>query len=108
MPLYVTRHQHAEEGCPAGDLQMGPMLLQHVSKDSASRAGINIHGEAVVQEHTFYMIVEASDIDKVQEFMSPFAQVGSVEIWEGNPCDAVVARRTCGPAGRVWIGGKTL
>ena len=77
MPLYVTRHQHAEEGCPAGDLQMGPMLLQHVSKDSASRAGINIHGEAVVQEHTFYMIVEASDIDKVQEFMSPFAQVGS-------------------------------
>ena len=108
MSLFVTRHQHPAEGCPAGDLQMGPMLLQHVSKDSAASAGISIHGEAVVQGHTFYMILESSDIQRVQESMAPFAQAGSVEIWEGSPCGAVVARRNCGPGGAIWVGGKVV
>ncbi len=106
MALFVTRHQHAAETCPAGDLTMGPMLLQHVSKDNAARSGINIHGELVVQDHTFYMILEASDIEKVRDFMAPFTQAGSVEIWEGNSCATVVARRNCGPGGNVWTGGK--
>ncbi len=106
MALFVTRHQHAAETCPAGDLNMGPMLLQHVSKDNAARSGINIHGESVVQGHTFYMIAEASDIEMMREFMEPFTKVGKVEIWEGNSCATVVARRNCGSGGSVWIGGK--
>ena len=87
---------------------MGPMLLQHVSRDNAVKAGINIHGEAVVQEHTFYMILEAFSIEKVQEIMAPFAQVGGVEVWEGNSCETVVDRRNCGPGGKVWTGGKSF
>ena len=100
MALFVTRHQHSAEGCPAGDPGMGPMLLQHVSPDNASKVGIDIRGEAVVQDHTFYMVLEAQDILKVQEFMAPFAQVGRVEIWEGSSCRAVVDRRGCGPGGK--------
>ena len=32
MSLFVVKHQHGAETCPAGDPQMGPMLLQHLSK----------------------------------------------------------------------------
>ena len=57
MTLFVTKHQHNDETCPAGDAQMGPMLLQHLSDDNASKAGISIRGDAVVDDHTFYMIL---------------------------------------------------
>ena len=53
MTLFVTKHQHNDETCPAGDAQMGPMLLQHLSDDNASNAGISIRGDAVVDDHTF-------------------------------------------------------
>ncbi len=60
----------------------------------------------MVQDHTLFMILTASDMDAVQQFMGPFAQAGSVQIWEGDPRDAVVARRNCGAGGKVWVGGK--
>jgi len=53
MALFVTRHQHGAETCPAGHPQMGPMLLRHVSKANAAKSGIKILGEAVVKDHTF-------------------------------------------------------
>src|SRR5487761_1810143 len=60
MSLFVVRHQHAAERCPAKDAQMGKMLLQHLSDSSAARAGISVKGEAVVNnEHTLYLILEA-------------------------------------------------
>jgi hypothetical protein len=106
MALFVTRHQHDAEACPAGHPQMGPMLLQHVSKANAAKSGVNILGEAVVKDHTFFMIVEAADMKRVQEFMAPFAQAGKVEVWEGATCEAVVARKHCGAQGRVWTAGR--
>ena len=42
MSLFVALHQHDAETCPAGDPQMGPMLLQHVSRDNAASMGVNI------------------------------------------------------------------
>ena len=73
MTFFVTRRQNPAESCPAGGINMGSMLLQHLSHENAIRAGIQIRGEAVVQGHTLFMILTVSDLDAVQQFMAPFA-----------------------------------
>ena len=96
MALFVVQHKHAAETCPAGHPQMGPMLLKHISPQNAATFDVNVKGDAVINgEHTFYLILEADGADKIQEFMSPFAQMGSVEIWPANSCEVVVARGHC-------------
>ena len=62
MALFVIRHQHAAERCPAQDPYSGAMLLNHLSRPNVRRHGVQIQGEAVVHgEHTLYLIVEAAD-----------------------------------------------
>jgi hypothetical protein len=96
MSLYVVQHKHAAETCPAGDPQMGPMLLKHVAHQNAAHAGVNILGDAVIDgKHTFVLIVDADDEAKVQAFMAPFAQMGSVEISPASSCEQVVERAQC-------------
>ncbi len=106
--LFLTKHQHNGQTCPAGDAQMGPMLLQHLSDDNAPQAGINIRGDAVLDDHTFYMILEAPSIEVVQQLMTPFTHVGRVEIMEDSSCGQVVARGSCGAGGKVWSGGVAI
>lgn len=75
---------------------MGAMLLHHLSKDNAGKSGINIQASAGVEgQHTLNLILEASDSQKVQEFMGPFAQMGSVEVMPAITCEAIVARGRC-------------
>ncbi len=96
MSLFVVQHKHSAETCPAGHPEMGPMLVQHVSQQNASSFGITMHGDAVVDgEHTFYLILEADAENKVKQFMAPFYQAGSVEIWPASSCEQVVERATC-------------
>ena len=92
MDLFLVRHQHTDETCPAPT--MGPMLLQHLSEANASQMGINIHGK-MGGGHTFVAILDAETRQKVEEFMSPFAQAGWVEITAGITCEEVVERGTC-------------
>ena len=97
MPLFVVKHQHPAESCPAGHPQMGPMLLQHVApSNAAEKFGVNIHGEAVVDgAHTFFLIVDAPERQQVDQFMAPFSQAGTVEVLPANPCEVVVSRAAC-------------
>jgi hypothetical protein len=96
MSLFVVQHKHPAETCPAGHPEMGPMLVQHVSPQNASTFGITMRGDAVIDgQHTFYLIVEADAEDNVKQFMSPFYQAGSVEIWPASSCEQVVARAKC-------------
>lgn len=96
MAMFVAKHTHAEETCPAGDPQMAPMLLMHLSRQNAETFGVNLHGEAVIDgAHTLYLILDAEDKDKVNEYMQPFAMVGEVEVMEASPCEAVVSRGAC-------------
>ena len=96
MPLFVALHQHAAETCPAGDPQMGPMLAQHVSKPNGQKFGLEIHGEGVVTGgHTLYLIVDADEQATVDQFMAPFAQMGSVDVLPASSCEQVVARAAC-------------
>jgi hypothetical protein len=95
MSLFVVKHQHSAETCPAGHPQMGPMLAQHVSHQGAEQFGLNLHGEAVVDgAHTLFLILDG-ERDKVDQFMAPFTQVGSVEVLESSRCEQVVARARC-------------
>ena len=97
MSLFVVKHQHSAETCPAGDPQMGPMLLQHIAPaNAAENFGVNIHGEAVVDgAHTFFLIVDAPERGQVDQFMAPFTQAGTVEVLPASTCEAVVSRTVC-------------
>ncbi|MBM2812264.1 MAG: sulfite oxidase [Chloroflexi bacterium] len=96
MSLYVVRHHHEAENCPAHDPEMGAMLLQHLSQSNASEHGITIHGEAVIDgAHTLYVILDAAERSTVDGFMAPFAQAGEVEVLPASPCEVVVARLGC-------------
>src|SRR5712692_3087863 len=96
MALFVVRHQHEAERCPATDAEMGAMLLNYLSRPNVRRHGVNIQGEAVAQgEHTLYMIIESSDEDRVRAFMRPFAEAGSVDVYPASTCVRVVASGGC-------------
>jgi DMSO/TMAO reductase YedYZ molybdopterin-dependent catalytic subunit len=96
MALFVVRHQHAADRCPAQDPYAGAMLLNHLSRPNVRRHGVQIQGEAVVQgEHTVYMIVEADDERGVREFMQPFEMAGSLDIYPASTCARVVASGGC-------------
>jgi len=96
MALFVVKHQHPAERCPARDPQMGAMLLDHLTEENARRNGVDIQGEAVIDgQHTLYVILEAENQGKVDDFMRPFSMAGSVEVMAASPCADVVARRGC-------------
>ena len=96
MSLFVVEHKHTAESCPAGHPEMGPMLLQHISPANASTFGVTVQAEAVVDgAHTFYLIVKADDKEKVEKFMAPFSQAGTVEILPSSSCEKVVERKVC-------------
>jgi uncharacterized protein DUF3303 len=96
MALFVAVHQHAPERCPATDPSMGPMLLNHLSAANAAKYGVSIQAEAVANDkHTFYLIAEASDEGQMNQFLAPFAQVGSVELLPASSCEAVIDRGGC-------------
>jgi len=96
MALFIVRHQHAAERCPAADPQMGAMLLNHLSRSNVRQHGVEIQGEAVVQgEHTLYLIAKAHDESGLREFMRPFQMAGSLEIYSASTCTRVVASGGC-------------
>jgi uncharacterized protein with GYD domain len=75
---------------------MGAQLLKHLSSTNAHTYGIDLKSEAVLDgQHTLFLTLEADNQAKVQEFMQPFAQAGSVEIWPASECEAVVSRAGC-------------
>jgi DMSO/TMAO reductase YedYZ molybdopterin-dependent catalytic subunit len=99
MALFIVRHQHDPDRCPATDPYMGATLLNYLSRPNVRKHGVRIHGEAVVRgEHTLYMIVESSDEAQVREFMQPFAMAGSLDVFAAATCAGVVASGGCAAA----------
>jgi DMSO/TMAO reductase YedYZ molybdopterin-dependent catalytic subunit len=96
MALFIVRHHHEAERCPATDPYAGAEILNYLSRPNVRKRGVEIYGEAIVQnEHTLYLIVESSDADRVREFMKPFADVGSVEVYPASTCARAVASGGC-------------
>jgi hypothetical protein len=96
MSLFVVEHRHPAEACPAQNREMAPMLLKHLSPQNTQNFGITIHGEAVVNNaHRLVLVLDAPDEERVQQFMAPFAQAGSVEVLPSSPCEVVIERGGC-------------
>jgi DMSO/TMAO reductase YedYZ molybdopterin-dependent catalytic subunit len=96
MALFVVRHQHDAERCPATDPYAGANLLNYLSRPNVRQQGVEIKGEAIVEgEHTLYMIVESGDETQVREFLQPFAMAGSVDVYPASTCARVVASGGC-------------
>lgn len=96
MSLYFVRHQHSTETCPAKDPQMGQMLLGHLSPLNARKFGVEIQGDAVLDnQHTLVLILDAASKNQVDNFMQPFKMAGPVEIWPASSCEVVVDRGGC-------------
>ena len=96
MPLFIVVAKHSPESCPAGNPEMGKMLLSHIHQDNAGKFGINIQASAGAEsQHTLHMIMDAGDSQKVDEFMTLFAQMGTVEVTPAITCEAIVARGRC-------------
>jgi DMSO/TMAO reductase YedYZ molybdopterin-dependent catalytic subunit len=99
MALFIVRHQHEPDRCPAADPFMGATLLNYLSRPNVRKHGVAIQGEAIVRgEHTLYMIVESNDEAHVRELMQPFAMAGSVDVYPAATCAGVVASGGCGAA----------
>lgn len=96
MSLFVVKHKHGSETCPARSKEMGGMLLTHLSDENAGKYGLKINAEAVIDgAHTLYLIVESSDEQNIKKFMEPFEQAGSVEVMPASLCEVVVERGAC-------------
>ena len=96
MALFIVRHQHEPDRCPAVDPYMGATLLNYLSRPNVRKHGVSIQGEAVVRgEHTLYMIVESSDEATVREFMQPFTMAGSLDVYPASTCVRIVANGGC-------------
>ncbi len=96
MSLFIVIAKHSPESCPAGNPEMGKMLLSHIHQENADKFGIKIQATAGAEsQHTLHMIMDAENSQKVDEFMTLFAQMGSVEVTPGITCEAIVARGRC-------------
>ncbi len=99
MPLFIIRHQHDAERCPAKDPFAGSSLLNHISRANARQQGIHIQGEAVVGgEHSLFLIVEAPDGDRLRSFIHPLEVAGKVNVFPASTCAKVVASGGCAAA----------
>jgi hypothetical protein len=109
MALFLVRHQHPAQGCPAQDPYKGAMLLNYLSRSSVRQHGVQVHGEAVVQgEHTLYLIIEAADEVHLRAFLQPFQMAGSVDIYPASTCAPVpptwlAVLSQSAPSGTAWV-----
>ena len=96
MGLFIVRHEHGGKRCPAADPALGALLLNHLSRPSARRYGVEIKGEAVVEgDHVMYMILEAGSGEEVRRFVQPFAEAGTVEVYPASTCVRAVTSGGC-------------
>ena len=96
MKRYVVRHQHPADRCPARQPEMAAMLLAHLRPERARTFGVEIEAEGVIDgQHTLYLIVRAEDRTRLEEYLQPFAQAGTVDIWTASSCEEVVQRQSC-------------
>lgn len=95
MSVFVVRHQHPPERCPAADFSAGAGLLNHLNRTNAARHGVRIRGEAVLAAHTLVLIAEAHDEDVLRAYLRPLEGAGSLTVEIASTCARVVAGGGC-------------
>lgn len=95
MALFVARHRHPPDACPAAP-ESGHLLLAHVSAANAARYGISIQAEALLDEnHCLFLVVEAAEQAQVERFMAFFNRFGAVQVLPASCSETAVARGGC-------------
>ena len=56
MSVYVVRHQHPAERCPAADFTDGAGLLNHLSPANAAWRGVRIRCEAMLANNAIHQV----------------------------------------------------
>ncbi len=75
---------------------MAPFLLQILSDENASKAGLKLHGDAVAKgQHHLFVIIEGPSETAVRQYLGPFAQAGSLDVIPASTCEEVVDRGAC-------------
>jgi len=95
MSVYVVRHQHPAERCPAANFTDGAGLLNHLSPPNAARHGVRIRGEAVLAAHTLMLIAEADREDALRAFLRPLETAGTLAVDLASTCARVMAAGGC-------------
>ena len=101
MPLFVARHRHPAQACPAAPGR-APRCWP-TSRPLAARYGVAIQAEAVLDEaHELLLVVEAVERAQVERFMAVFARSGSVQVWPASSAEEAVARGALPAAWPAW------
>ncbi|MEX2245896.1 MAG: DUF3303 family protein [Dehalococcoidia bacterium] len=96
MALFFVEHRHTAETCPTRQPEMMAMLGKHVTQATADGYGIKIHADVVHPgEHWMNLVLEADSQAKVEEYVAPFGQVGSVSVKQVSTCEEVVRSAVC-------------
>ncbi len=80
--LFLVKHIHTFESCPAGD----PELVQKtfatvVTDEHTKKVGVKLLSSyADAPAHTTFFIVDADSAEKVGAFLLPILKLGSAEI----------------------------
>lgn len=97
MPLFVARHRHRPEDCPAAPGR-GLLLLARVSAAAAARHGVIILAEALLEEeHLLLLVVQAPGPQAVRRLLA-FLPSG-LQVLPACTAEQAVQRGGCGPGG---------
>jgi DMSO/TMAO reductase YedYZ molybdopterin-dependent catalytic subunit len=96
MTLFVVRHHHDPRRCPGKDPRLAAALLRCLDRSYLSNQGVELRGEAVVQDdHTLHVVVESLDDDRVREVVRPLESFGSVEVRPAASCARLLVNGDC-------------
>jgi DMSO/TMAO reductase YedYZ molybdopterin-dependent catalytic subunit len=99
MTLFVVRHHHDPRRCPGRDPSLAAALVSCLDRSHLSKQGVELRGEAVVQDdHTLYVVVDSIDDHHVREAVSPLELFGEVEVHPAASCARLLAGGDCGNA----------
>jgi hypothetical protein len=99
MPLFLAQHSHAPARCPAATPEAATQLLEHISAAAAAHYGVAIQAEAVLEEHSIYLILEAASQEQVERYMAYFLSLGTVRVRPAVSGEEAATRHGCA-AGR--------
>jgi hypothetical protein len=96
--LFVARHRHAPEDCPARPGR-GELLLSRVSAAVAARHGVTIEAEAFIgAPHVLLLVVEAASLAAVKQFLAFLPDSGDLMILPAFTAEEAVEHGGCEPS----------
>jgi hypothetical protein len=96
--LFIARHQHAPQDCPALSGR-GELLLSRVSAAAAAGYGVTIEAEAfIADQHVLLLVVQAARPEAVGQFLSLLPCPGDLVVLPAFTAEEAIERGGCGPA----------